>query len=76
MTSKLYSAMLNISYKNGTKCCIYCLEVREAYNAACRMIRKWDFIESVELETKTVRLKMRVREYAGGMMIQKIIKGE
>lgn len=60
---------LNISYKNGTKTCIHCLEARDAYKAAYYMIRRWVFIESVEVETGMVKLKMYVREYAGGRFL-------
>lgn len=67
---KLYRALLNISYTNGTKCCIHCVETRDAYNAAYHIIRRWRFIESVEVGTGTVKLKMHIiREYGSGQYL-------
>lgn len=61
MESKLY-----INYDNGTGMSIRCFASRELYRMASRIVRGWEYVQSVEIETGMTKLKMRVREYAGG----------
>lgn len=61
MKSKLY-----INYDNGTGTSIRCFASRESYRMASRIVRGWDYVQSVELEMGTTKLKMYAREYAGG----------
>lgn len=64
MKSKLY-----INYDNGTGMSLSCFTSRDAYRLAFRIIRGWDYVQSVEIETGMTKLKMYAREYAGGRYI-------
>lgn len=61
MKTKLF-----INYENGTGMSLSCFTSRDSYRLASRIIRGWDYVESVELETGMTKLKMYAREYAGG----------
>lgn len=64
MQRKLY-----INYENGTVTSLSCFTTRELYRIAFRVIRGWDYVQSVEIETGIAKLKMRVREYAEGRYV-------
>lgn len=57
---------LTINYENGTGMSIRCFTSRDAYRMASRIVRGWDYIQSVEIEIGMTKLKMRVREYTEG----------
>jgi hypothetical protein len=59
-------ANLTINYENGMGTSIRCFASRDAYRMASRIVRGWDHVRSVELETGMTKLKMYAREYAGG----------
>lgn len=59
--SKLY-----INYDNGTGMSLNCFKTAFAYKIASRIVRGWDHVKSVEIETGMTKLKMYAREYAGG----------
>lgn len=59
-------ANLTINYENGTGTSIRCFTSRESYRMASRIVRGWDYVQSVELEMGMTKLKMHAREYAGG----------
>ena len=61
MKSKLY-----INYDNGTGTSLNCFKTVFAYKMASRIVRGWDHVKSVEIETGMTKLKMYAREYAGG----------
>lgn len=61
MKSKLY-----INYDNGTGMSLNCFKTAIAYKIASRIVRGWDHVKSVEIETGMTKLKMYAREYAGG----------
>ena len=61
MKSKLY-----INYDNGTGMSLSCFTSRDTYRLASRIVRGWDHVKSVEIETGMTKLKMYAREYAGG----------
>lgn len=61
MKSKLY-----INYDNGTGTSLNCFKTAFAYKIASRIVRGWDHVKSVEIETGMTKLKMYAREYAGG----------
>lgn len=61
MKSKLY-----INYDNGTGMSLNCFTTAFAYKMASRIVRGWDHVKSVEIETGMIKLKMYAREYAGG----------
>lgn len=61
MKSKLY-----INYDNGTGMSLNCFKTAVAYKIASRIVRGWDHVKSVEIETGMTKLKMYAREYAGG----------
>lgn len=61
MKSKLY-----INYDNGTGMSLNCFKTAFAYKIASRIVRGWDHVKSVEIETGMTKLKMYAREYAGG----------
>lgn len=61
MKNKLY-----INYDNGTGMSLNCFETAFAYKMASRIVRGWDYVQSVEIETGMTKLKMYAREYAGG----------
>lgn len=61
MKSKLY-----INYDNGTGMSLNCFKTVFAYKMASRIVRGWDHVKSVEIETGMTKLKMYAREYAGG----------
>lgn len=61
MKSKLY-----INYDNGTGMSLNCFKTAVAYKIASRIVRGWDYVKSVEIETGMTKLKMYAREYAGG----------
>ena len=60
------NAKLVINYENGTGMSLSCFTSRDSYRLASRIIRGWDYVESVELEMGMTKLKMYAREYAGG----------
>lgn len=60
------NAKLVINYENGTGMHLRCFATRDSYRMASRIVRGWDYVQSVELETGTTKLKMYAREYAGG----------
>lgn len=60
------NAKLVINYENGTGMHLRCFATRDSYRMASRIVRGWDCVQSVELETGTTKLKMYAREYAGG----------
>lgn len=64
MKSKLY-----INYDNGTGMSLSCFTPRDTYRLAFRIIRGWDYVQSVEIETGMTKLKMYAREYAEGRYI-------
>lgn len=64
MKSQLY-----INYENGTGMSIICFTLHEAYRLAFRIIRGWDYVQSVEIKNGTTYLKMYAREYPGGRYI-------
>ena len=64
MKSKLY-----INYDNGTGMSLSCFTSRDAYRMAFRIVRGWGYVQSVEIEIGMTKLKMRVREHAGGRYI-------
>lgn len=57
---------LSINYENGTGMSLSCFTSRDSYRLASRIIRGWDYVRSVELETGMTKLKMYAREYPGG----------
>ena len=61
MKSKLY-----INYDNGTGMSLNCFKTAFAYKIASRIVRGWDHVKSVEIETGMTKLKMYAREYDGG----------
>ena len=61
MKSKLY-----INYDNGTGMSLSCFTLRDTCRLAFRIVRGWDHVKSVEIETGMTKLKMYAREYAGG----------
>lgn len=61
MKRKLY-----INYENGTGMSLSCFTLRDAYRLAFRIVRGWDYVQSVEIELGTTYLKMYAREYPGG----------
>lgn len=61
MKSKLY-----INYDNGIGMSLNCFKAASAYKIASRIVRGWDHVKSVEIETGMTKLKMYAREYAGG----------
>jgi hypothetical protein len=60
------NAKLMINYENGTGMSLNCFKTAFAYKIASRIVRGWDHVKSVEIETGTTKLKMYAREYAGG----------
>lgn len=64
MKSRLY-----IKYENGTGMGLSCFTTRELYRLAFRAIRRWDHVQSAEIETGTAKLEMCAREYAGGRYV-------
>ncbi len=64
MKSKLY-----INYDNGMGMSLNCFKAAFAYKMASRIVRGWDYVQSVEIETGMTKLKMYAREYAGGRYI-------
>lgn len=60
------NAKLVINYENGTGMHLRCFATRDSYRMASRIVRGWDYVQYVELETGTTKLKMYAREYAGG----------
>lgn len=61
MKSKLY-----INYDNGTGMSLNFFKTAVAYKTASRIVRGFDHVKSVEIETGMTKLKMYAREYAGG----------
>lgn len=64
MQGKLY-----INYEDGTGMSLSCYSSRDLYRMAFRIIRGWDYVQSVEIELGTMYLKMYAREYPGGRYI-------
>ena len=60
------NAKLVINYENGTGMHLRCFATRDSYRMASRIVRGWDYVQYVELETGTTKLKMYAREHAGG----------
>ena len=60
------NAKLMINYENGTGMRLNCFKAPFAYKLASRIVRGWDYVQSVELEIGMTKLKMYAREYAGG----------
>lgn len=60
------NAKLMINYDNGTGMSLNCFKTAFAYKMASRIVRGWDHVKSVEIETGMTKLKMYAREYAGG----------
>lgn len=60
------NAKLMINYEDGTGASLNCFKAAFAYKIASRIVRGWDHVRSVELETGMTKLKMYAREYAGG----------
>lgn len=64
MKSKLY-----INYENGTGMILSCFASRDAYKLAFRIIRGWNYVQSVEIKLGTTNLKMYARECPGGRYV-------
>lgn len=64
MKRKLY-----INYENGTGASLSCFTTRELYRLAFRVIRRFDYVQSVELEAGMTKLKMHAGVYSGGRYI-------
>lgn len=60
---------LHINYRSGVRMSMSSLSVRSAYEAAFRIIRRFDFVTSVEIETGNTIFKMIARDYPGGRYI-------
>lgn len=60
------NAKLVINYENGTGMHLRCFATRDSYRMASRIVRGWDHVKSVEIETGMTKLKMYAREYDGG----------
>lgn len=60
------NAKLMINYDNGTGMSLNCFKTAFAYKLASKIVRGWDHVQSVEIETGMTKLKMYAREYAGG----------
>lgn len=63
------SGNLHINYESGVRMSMSSLSARSAYEAAFRIIRRFRFVRSVEIETGNTIFKMIVREYPGGRYI-------
>lgn len=60
---------LYINYESGVRMGIGSLSARSAYEAAFRIIRRFRFVKSVEIERQDMIFKMIAREYPGGRYI-------
>ena len=60
---------LHINYDNGMGMSLSCFTSRDTYRLAFRIIRGWDYVQSVEIEIGMIKLKMHTREYIGGRYV-------
>lgn len=60
---------LYINYRGTVIMSMSSLTVRSVYEAAFRIIRRFDFVTSVEIETGNTIFKMIARDYPGGRYI-------